>query len=118
MTGGGRDPGGVGEESGSAANRVVDARAAQGVQIGDHNTQVIYSYRGTWTDGVAPAPLIGVSGEVESPYRGLGWFSERDAPFFFGRDAAIDQVLHRLSRRVREPGIVLVSGVSGAGSRR
>ncbi|WP_280337049.1 WD40 repeat domain-containing protein [Nocardia wallacei] len=115
MTGGGRDPGGVGEESGSAANRVVDARAAQGVQIGDHNTQVIYSYRGTWTDGVAPAPLIGVSGEVESPYRGLGWFSERDAPFFFGRDAAIDQVLHRLSRRVREPGIVLVSGVSGAG---
>ncbi|WP_280328937.1 hypothetical protein, partial [Nocardia wallacei] len=28
MTGGGRDPGGVGEESGSAANRVVDARAA------------------------------------------------------------------------------------------
>ncbi|WP_156959695.1 AAA family ATPase [Nocardia sp. BMG51109] len=105
----------MGDESGTSADRLVDARAAQGVQIGDHNTQVIYSYRGTWTDGVAPAPLIGVTGEVESPYRGLGWFSERDAPFFFGRDSAVDEVLHRLSRRVRQPGIVMVSGVSGAG---
>jgi WD40 repeat protein len=100
---------------GSDRGRVVDARAARGVQIGDHNTQVIYSYHGTWTDGVAPAPLIGVAGEVESPYRGLGWFSERDAPFFFGRDTAIDDLLQRLSQRVQQPGILLVSGVSGAG---
>jgi hypothetical protein len=100
---------------GSYRGRVVDARAARGVQVGDHNTQVIYSYHGTWTDGVAPAPLIGVAGEVESPYRGLGWFSERDAPFFFGRDTAIDGLLQRLSQRVQQPGILLVSGVSGAG---
>ncbi|WP_280256251.1 hypothetical protein [Nocardia abscessus] len=101
--------------AGADSGGFVDARAARGVQVGDHNTQVIYSYHGTWTDGVAPAPLIGVAGEVESPYRGLGWFSERDAPFFFGRDAAIDEMLQRLSQRVRQPGILLVSGVSGAG---
>ncbi|GAA5047770.1 nSTAND1 domain-containing NTPase [Nocardia callitridis] len=95
--------------------RAVDARAARGVQVGDHNTQVIYSYHGTWTDGVAPAPLVGVGGEVESPYRGLGWFSERDAPFFFGRDTVIDEVLQRLSLRVEQPDILMVSGVSGAG---
>lgn len=93
----------------------VDARAARGVQVGDRNTQVIYSYHGTWTDGVAPAPLIGIAGEVESPYRGLGWFTERDAPFFFGRESATDEVLQRLARQVHEPGILMVSGVSGAG---
>ncbi|WP_454197652.1 nSTAND1 domain-containing NTPase [Nocardia sp. Marseille-Q1738] len=100
---------------GAGRDGFVDAREARGVQIGDHNTQVIYSYHGTWTDGVAPAPLIGVAGEVESPYRGLGWFSERDAPFFFGRDSAIDALLQRLSHRIRQPGILMVSGVSGAG---
>jgi len=26
----------------------------------------------TWTDGVAPPPLVSVSGVIESPYRGLG----------------------------------------------
>lgn len=93
--------GGPGDEPEPATGRSVDVRAAQGVQVGDHNTQVIYSYRGTWTDGVVPAPLIGVTGEVESPYRGLGWFSEQDAPFFFGRDSAIEEVLHRLSQRVQ-----------------
>ncbi|WP_024799481.1 hypothetical protein [Nocardia sp. BMG51109] len=119
MTGNDRDTEVTGAEdesgTGSDRDRHVDARAAQGVQVGDHNTQVIYSYRGTWTDGVAPAPLIGVTGEVESPYRGLGWFSERDAPFFFGRDKAIDEVLQRLSQRLHQPGVLVVSGVSGAG---
>ncbi|MFI9531645.1 hypothetical protein ACIG56_00235 [Nocardia fusca] len=97
-----------------ARNRIVLSHA-QGVQIGDHSTQVIYSCHGTWTDGVAPAPLIGVTGHVESPYRGLGWYSEHDAPFFFGRDTAIEEVLERLSQRVVQPGILMVSGVSGAG---
>ncbi|RDI43545.1 nSTAND1 domain-containing NTPase [Nocardia mexicana] len=95
--------------------RVVDVRAAQGVMIGAGNTQIIYNYRGTWSEGVAPAPLIDVSGDVESPYRGLGRFTERDAPFFFGRDAAIESVLQRLSRQMSQPGLLMVSGVSGAG---
>jgi len=119
MIGDDRDPdGGVGgpaDEPEPATRRSVDVRAAQEVQVGDHSTQVIYSYRGTWTDGVVPAPLIGVTGEVESPYRGLGWFSEQDAPFFFGRDSAIEEVLQRLSQRVQQPGILMISGVSGAG---
>jgi hypothetical protein len=57
---------------GSDRGRVVDARAARGVQVGDHNTQVIYSYHGTWTDGVAPAPLIGVAGEGRVAVSGAG----------------------------------------------
>ncbi|WP_280275796.1 RIP homotypic interaction motif-containing protein [Nocardia wallacei] len=119
MTSDGRETGtdvaGPGGDAGTGSGRAVDARHAQGVQIGDHNTQVIYSYHGTWSDGVAPAPLIGFTGEVESPYRGLGWFSERDAPFFYGRDSAIDEVRQRLSRRLKQAGILIVTGVSGAG---
>ena len=33
-----------------------------------------------------------------SPYRGLAVFEERDAALFFGREAAIGQVLDRMSR--------------------
>jgi hypothetical protein len=37
-----------------------------GVQVGEGNTQIIYTYnRLTWTDGVAPPPLVSVSGAVE-----------------------------------------------------
>ena len=37
--------------------------AAMGVQVGEGNTQIIYTYnRLTWTDGVAPPPLVSVSG--------------------------------------------------------
>src|SRR5713226_9006204 len=68
----------------------VDARGATGVQVGDSNTQIIYTYTGlTWTDGVAPPPLAAVSGTVDSPYRGLSAFEERDAAFFFGRESAV-----------------------------
>ena len=60
-----------------------------GVQVGEGNTQIIYTYnRLTWTDGVAPPPLVSVSGVVDSPYRGLSAFEEQDAAFFFGREAA------------------------------
>jgi hypothetical protein len=38
-----------------ASGYSVDARGATGVQVGDGNTQIVYSYtRLTWTDGVAP----------------------------------------------------------------
>ena len=77
----------------------VDARGAMGVQVGEGSTQIIYSYnRLTWTDGVAPPPLVSVSGVVDSPYRGLGAFGERDAAFFFGREAATTDVLERMAR--------------------
>ncbi len=87
-----------------------------GVQVGEGGTQIIYSYnRLTWTDGVAPPPLVSVSGVVDSPYRGLGAFEERDAAFFFGREAAATDVLERMSRCAAGPGLLVVSGVSGAG---
>ncbi|WP_433722324.1 hypothetical protein ACQP0C_21165 [Nocardia sp. CA-129566] len=103
-------------ESNDVTNGDADtaARVVQGVQIGSHNTQYIYNYS-LVTEGVAPPPLITFSGQIESPYRGLRWFTDRDAPFFFGRDSSIDAVLQRLSRCVREPNILMLSGVSGAG---
>jgi WD40 repeat protein len=94
----------------------VDAGGALGVQVGEGNTQIIYAYgRQTWADGVQPPPLATVSGVVDSPYRGLNSFEERDAPFFFGREAAATQVLARMSRQMDGSGLLVVSGVSGAG---
>jgi WD40 repeat protein len=94
----------------------VDARGAMGVQVGAGSTQIIYTNNWlTWTDGVTPPPLVSVSGAVDSPYRGLSAFGERDAPFFFGRDAATAQVLARMSQLQAGAGLLVVSGVSGAG---
>ena len=94
----------------------VDARGGMGVQVGAGNTQIIYTYnRLTWTDGVAPPPLVSVSGVVDSPYRGLSAFEEQDAAFFFGREAAATELLGRMSRLLEGSGLLVVSGVSGAG---
>jgi len=73
--------------------------------------------------GKAPAAeaLAGVRGAgpqgpvIASPYRGLNVFEEQDAAFFFGREAAATAVLDRMSRRLEGPGLLVVSGVSGAG---
>ncbi|MEW1734348.1 hypothetical protein AB0346_00145 [Nocardia beijingensis] len=85
------------------------------MQIGNHNIQYINNYLAAESTGVAPPPLITFSGRVDSPYRGLRWFTEHDVPFFFGRDSVVDDVLHRLTRCLDEREILLVSGVSGAG---
>ena len=62
-------------------------------------------------DGAASRP-VGVTG---SPYRGLKAFEEQDAGFFFGREAAAAEVLDRMSRLLGGAGLLVVSGVSGAG---
>ncbi len=94
----------------------VDARGGVGVQVGERNTQIIYTYNNlTWTDGVSPPPLVSVSGVIESPYRGLSAFEEQDAAFFFGREAATAELLVRISRHFQGAGLLVVSGVSGAG---
>jgi conflict system STAND superfamily ATPase len=94
----------------------VDARGGMGVQVGEGNTQIVYTYNQlTWTDGVAPPPLVSVSGVVDSPYRGLSAFEEQDAAFFFGREAVATEVLERMSRLLPGAGLLVVSGVSGAG---
>src|SRR6516165_1961215 len=59
--------------------------------------------------GRGPGPVRG------SPYRGLAAFGERDAALFFGREAATVQVLERMSRHLAGAGLLVVSGVSGAG---
>jgi WD40 repeat protein/transcriptional regulator with XRE-family HTH domain len=50
-----------------------------------------------------------------SPYRGLAVFGERDAGWFFGREAAAAAVLDRMSRLLAGTGLLVVSGASGAG---
>ena len=62
-------------------------------------------------EGAGPRPGA-VTG---SPYRGLAVFGEQDAAFFFGREAATAQVLERMSRHLAGTGLLVVSGVSGAG---
>jgi len=57
----------------------------------------------------------GQRGGAASPYRGLSVFGEQDAPFFFGREAATAQVLDRMARLLTGAGLLVVSGVSGAG---
>lgn len=52
---------------------------------------------------------------AESPYRGLKAFGEGDAGFFFGRETVTRQVLERASRCLDGSGMLVVSGVSGAG---
>jgi WD40 repeat protein/energy-coupling factor transporter ATP-binding protein EcfA2 len=104
------------EEQPASGEYRVDARGALGVQVGDGSTQIIYSYNKlTWTDGVAPPPLVDVLGDVDSPYRGLRAFEERDAAFFFGRETAATQVLERVSQCLDKPELLVVSGASGAG---
>src|SRR6266516_4330141 len=107
----------IGPEQGKQAHGYhVDAREAKYVQIGEHNTQIIYQYSGpTWTDGRVASPLVDVTGHIDSPYRGLNAFEERDAGYFFGRDVAAGEVLERISGAIRFGGLLMVSGVSGAG---
>src|ERR1035441_5201583 len=101
-------------QAGDGGKYPVGVRCAVGVQVGEGNTQIIYTYnRLTWTDGVAPPPLVDVSGVIDSPYRGLGAFEERDAAFFFGREAAATQVLELMSRHLDGLGLARKSGVWG-----
>jgi WD40 repeat protein len=107
------DPGETHEPTGATAGEgnvpVVDARGAFGVQAGFFNTQINYYGERTWAGQPAKPPLEG------SPYRGLSAFESDDAEWFFGRDEATAQVLRRLSGCARGPGLLVVSGVSGAG---
>ena len=62
-------------------------------------------------ESAAPRPAA----VPRSPYRGLAAFEEQDAAFFFGREAATTQVLERMSLPRAGTGLLMVSGVSGAG---
>src|SRR5712691_6834850 len=92
-------------------------RAGRDAMVAGRDLTVTYFiYNGTWTDGVAPPPLVAGSGEVTAPYRGLTPFGERDEGLFFGREDAVARVLGLLSERAAGPSsLLVVSGVSGAG---
>ncbi|GAB2734699.1 nSTAND1 domain-containing NTPase [Kitasatospora kifunensis] len=99
--------------------REVRAESISHSVFGDGNTQYnvqIHYGANTWADRPAAAPLAGIAGEIESPYRGLTAFEEWDSPFFFGRDGAAADVLDRMTQRAADGGgLLMVSGVSGAG---
>ena len=52
---------------------------------------------------------------VTVPYRGLSAFREQDAGLFFGREDATARVLELMSAGLDGTGLIVVSGVSGAG---
>jgi WD40 repeat protein/DNA-binding SARP family transcriptional activator len=60
-------------------------------------------------DGRAPGPAVAVA--PICPFKGLGTFDAADAPFFFGRERLIDELLPRL----HEAQLLLISGPSGIG---
>ncbi|MEU5988670.1 hypothetical protein ABZ806_06810 [Spirillospora sp. NPDC047418] len=49
------------------------------------------------------------------PYRGLVAFGETDAGIFYGREEDTARVVARLARRLTGPGMMVVTGASGAG---
>ncbi|MFE4061755.1 NACHT and WD repeat domain-containing protein [Streptomyces sp. NPDC059096] len=112
----GEAPRQVGGTAAAGARVVVEAGRIDRSQIGDHNVQISYQIGvGTFADRPGAPPLISVSGDIDSPYRGLRAFEEVDAPFFFGRDQDSEQVLRLLAGRLESPRLLMVSGASGAG---
>ncbi len=103
----------AGDEDEAGPRFQVDARGGAGMQFGDGGIQYNhFTYHGTLFYGQAPPPLLG--GPATYPYRGLSAFEEQDGPLFFGRDLATAELLNRMSHSL-ESGLLVVSGVSGAG---
>jgi WD40 repeat protein len=76
-------------------------------EAGDLRRHYYNSYR---RDGQLDPPTAMIS-----PYRGLSAFGDQDARLFFGRDDTIDRVLELMSARLDGAGLLVLSGVSGAG---
>ncbi|MGB6577366.1 MAG: helix-turn-helix domain-containing protein, partial [Streptosporangiaceae bacterium] len=62
-----------------------------------------------------PAADLAEPEPVTVPYRGLSAFREQDAGLFFGREDATARVLELMSAGLDGSGLIVVSGVSGAG---
>ena len=71
--------------------------------------------RGTVPAGQVLAAAERAGPVAGSPYRGLSAFGEQDAGWFFGRETAATALLDRMSRLLVGPGLLVVSGASGAG---
>ncbi|MBL1101787.1 WD40 repeat domain-containing protein [Streptomyces coffeae] len=51
----------------------------------------------------------------QCPYRGLAPFGQEQAEVFYGREKLTAQLVHTLAGRLDRPGVLMVSGASGAG---
>ncbi|MBV9857393.1 MAG: helix-turn-helix domain-containing protein [Streptosporangiaceae bacterium] len=65
--------------------------------------------------GSEPERVAAEPERVTVPYRGLNAFGEHDAGLFFGREDATARVLELMSACLDGTGLIVVSGVSGAG---
>ena len=100
---------------GMASGTGIDARGAEGVQIGNQGTQINYFYNGTWISGVTAVPAGQRVRDDRISVPGPGRV----------RGAGCGAVLRPRGRRHRSArgdvaapgrgGLVVVSGVSGAG---
>ena len=106
---------GAGDNVANGEGHRIEIRDSNGFLIGDHGVQVNNIYYPAASPGTIAPPMVRVSGEIEFPYRGLHAFGEHDAAVFFGREAAATEILQRLSAAVDGPGLLVVSGASGAG---
>ncbi|GII81384.1 hypothetical protein Sru01_63660 [Sphaerisporangium rufum] len=65
--------------------------------------------------GVTEAVAAVRSALGECPYPGLAAFGRAQAPVFFGREKLTAQLVDALATRLHRPGILVVTGASGAG---
>lgn len=84
-----------------AQNMWVDFRA--GVEQPAQLLILVEAIRGTQPELVLTSSVC--------PYRGLSYFREEDAPFFFGRESAVDT----LARTLEKHNFVALVGASGSG---
>ncbi|AQZ61522.1 High-affnity carbon uptake protein Hat/HatR [[Actinomadura] parvosata subsp. kistnae] len=63
----------------------------------------------------APQEAGGPGWSGGSPYKGLATYTEADAGVFAGREVVTSQLAGMLSERLAGPGLVVVTGASGAG---
>ena len=97
---------------------VVSVRDSYGFVIGDHTVQINNYGTKTWSYAPAKEPLSDGARVTGSPYRGLGVYEAGDEDLFFGREAAVAEVLDRMARSAAGTGVLVVSGVSGPASHR
>ncbi|MEV6158663.1 AAA family ATPase, partial [Nonomuraea sp. NPDC052129] len=77
--------------------------------------QVSSIERRTRLHGEEPGAVAGLRWRDGCPYRGLVAFHEADAEVFYGREIVTAQLVTTLSRHLAEPGILVLTGASGAG---
>jgi len=107
----------VTDEKNAPATHYVVAPNADIVMSGNQNLLINVSPSPdplTTSSGATPPSLLR-EGELESPYRGLASYEASDAPYFFGREAAVADIRRELAERLTRPRILMVAGVSGVG---